>query len=439
MAILENFEEIKMTVKIALLGFGTVASGVPFLLKENGGKINQSAHSDIKVAKVLVKDEDEKNRLLAAGNDFNFVTNVDDILSDHDITIVVELMGRIEPAKTFITRALEAGKHVVTANKDLLAVHGAELLEIAQANKVALYYEAAVAGGIPILRTLANSLASDKITRVLGVVNGTSNFMVTKMVEEGWSYDDALAEAQRLGFAESDPTNDVDGIDAAYKMVILSQFAFGMKIAFDDVAHKGIRNITPEDVAVAQELGYVVKLVGSIEETSSGIAAEVTPTFLPKAHPLASVNGVMNAVFVESIGIGESMYYGPGAGQKPTATSVVADIVRIVRRLNDGTIGKDFNEYSRDLVLANPEDVKANYYFSILALDSKGQVLKLAEIFNAQDISFKQILQDGKEGDKARVVIITHKINKAQLENVSAELKKVSEFDLLNTFKVLGE
>lgn len=439
MAILENFEETNMTVKIALLGFGTVASGVPFLLKENGEKINQSAHSEIEVAKVLVKDEDEKNRLLAAGNDFNFVTNVDDILSDQDITIVVELMGRIEPAKTFITRALEAGKHVVTANKDLLAVHGAELLEIAKANKVALYYEAAVAGGIPILRTLANSLASDKITRVLGVVNGTSNFMMTKMVEEGWSYDDALAEAQRLGFAESDPTNDVDGIDAAYKMVILSQFAFGMKVAFDDVAHKGIRNITPEDVAVAQELGYVVKLVGSIEETPSGIAAEVTPTFLPKSHPLASVNGVMNAVFVESIGIGESMYYGPGAGQKPTATSVVADIVRIVRRLNDGTIGKDFNEYSRDLVLANPEDVKANYYFSILAPDSKGQVLKLAEIFNAQDISFKQILQDGKEGDKARVVIITHKINKAQLENVSAELKKVSEFDLLNTFKVLGE
>ena len=439
MAIIENFEETNMTVKIALLGFGTVASGVPFLLKENGEKINQSAHSDIEVAKVLVKDEDEKNRLLAAGNDFNFVTNVDDILSDQDITIVVELMGRIEPAKTFITRALEAGKHVVTANKDLLAVHGAELLEIAQANKVALYYEAAVAGGIPILRTLANSLASDKITRVLGVVNGTSNFMMTKMVEEGWSYDDALVEAQRLGFAESDPTNDVDGIDAAYKMVILSQFAFGMKVAFDDVAHKGIRNITPEDVAVAQELGYVVKLVGSIEETPSGIAAEVTPTFLPKAHPLASVNGVMNAVFVESIGIGESMYYGPGAGQKPTATSVVADIVRIVRRLNDGTIGKDFNEYSRDLVLANPEDVKANYYFSILAPDSKGQVLKLAEIFNAQEISFKQILQDGKDGDKARVVIITHKINKAQLENVSAELKKVSEFDLLNTFKVLGE
>ncbi len=177
----------------------------------------------------MVKDEDEKNRLLAAGNDYHFVTNVDDILSDQEITIVVELMGRIEPAKTFITRALKAGKHVVTANKDLLAVHGSELLEIAKEHNVALYYEAAVAGGIPILRTLANSFASDKITRVLGVVNGTSNFMMTKMVEEGWSYEDALAEAQRLGFAESDPTNDVDGIDAAYKMVILSQFAFGMR------------------------------------------------------------------------------------------------------------------------------------------------------------------------------------------------------------------
>ena len=168
-----------------------------------------------------------------------------------------------------------------------MAVHGAELLEIAKEHNVALYYEAAVAGGIPILRTLANSLASDKITRVLGVVNGTSNFMMTKMVEEGWSYDDALAEAQRLGFAESDPTNDVDGIDAAYKMVILSQFAFGMKVAFDDVAHKGIRNITPEDVAVAQDLGYVVKVVGSIEETPSGIAAEVTqPSFLNRTHLL---------------------------------------------------------------------------------------------------------------------------------------------------------
>ncbi|MCF4964294.1 MULTISPECIES: homoserine dehydrogenase [Streptococcus] len=428
-----------MSVKIALLGFGTVASGVPFLLKENGDKIFQAAQSEIEVAKVLVKDEEEKARLLAAGHDYNFVTNVDEIIEDKDIAIVVELMGRIEPAKTFITRALQAGKHVVTANKDLLAVHGAELIAIAKEHGIALYYEAAVAGGIPILRTLVNSLAADKVTRVLGVVNGTSNFMMTKMVEEGWSYEDALAKAQELGYAESDPTNDVDGIDAAYKMVILSQFAFGMNVQFDQVGHKGIRNITPEDVAVAQSLGYVIKLVGSIEETPSGLSAEVTPTFLPKAHPLAGVNGVMNAVYVESIGIGESMYYGPGAGQKPTATSVVADIIRIVRRLNEGTIGKAFNEYSRPVQLAKPEDVKSDYYFSIQTPDMKGQLLKLAQIFNQEDVSFKQVLQAGAKDSVARVVIITHQLNQTQLHHIIEKIDAEADFTLLNTFKVLGE
>ena len=428
-----------MSVKIALLGFGTVASGVPFLLKENGDKIFQAAQSEIEVAKVLVKDEEEKARLLAAGNEFNFVTNIDQIIEDAEVSIVVELMGRIEPAKTFITRALQAGKHVVTANKDLLAVHGAELIAIAKEHSVALYYEAAVAGGIPILRTLVNSLAADKVTRVLGVVNGTSNFMMTKMVEEGWSYEDALAKAQELGYAESDPTNDVDGIDAAYKMVILSQFAFGMNVQFDQVGHKGIRDITPEDVAVAQGLGYVIKLVGSIEETPSGLSAEVTPTFLPKAHPLAGVNGVMNAVYVESIGIGESMYYGPGAGQKPTATSVVADIIRIVRRLNEGTIGKAFNEYSRPVQLAKPEDVKSDYYFSIQTPDMKGQLLKLAQIFNQEDVSFKQVLQAGAKDSVARVVIITHQLNQTQLHHIIEKIDAEADFTLLNTFKVLGE
>ena len=377
-----------MSVKIALLGFGTVASGVPFLLKENHEKITQAAQDEIEIAKVLVRDDAEMKSLQAAGHDYNFVTNVDEIIEDKDIAIVVELMGRIEPARTFITKALEA---------------------------------------------------SDKITRILGVVNGTSNFMMTKMVEEGWTYEDALAEAQRLGYAESDPTNDVEGIDAAYKMVILSQFAFGMNIQFDQVGHKGISQITPQDVSVAQSLGYVIKLVGSIVETESGIAAEVTPTFLPKQHPLAGVNDVMNAVYVESIGIGESMYYGPGAGQKPTATSVVADIVRIVRRLKEGTIGKAFNEYSRPLQLAKPEDVKNNYYFSIKAPDATGQILRLAEIFNAEGASFNKILQEESDGQFASVVIITHQVNQTQFKNLVEKLDSEANFELLNTFKVLGE
>ena len=204
-----------MSIKIGLLGFGTVASGIPFLLQENGQKIEEAAKDKLEIAKVLVKDDAEKERLVAAGHAYNFVTDVDAILSDDDIQIVVELMGRIEPARTFITKALEAGKHVVSANKDLIATHGKELIALAQEKGLALYYEAAVAGGIPILRTLANSLTSDKVTGILGVLNGTSNFMMTKMVDEGWTYDAALAEAQRLGYAESDPTNDVEGIDAA--------------------------------------------------------------------------------------------------------------------------------------------------------------------------------------------------------------------------------
>lgn len=426
-------------LKLGLLGFGTVASGIPLLLAENKDKVTAAAKSDIEIAKVLVKDEEEKARLLAAGHDYQFVTSVDEILLDDSISVVVELMGRIEPARTFITRALEAGKHVVSANKDLIASHGHELIALAEANQVAFYYEAAVAGGIPILRTLANALTSDKVTRILGVLNGTSNFMLTKMVDEGWSYEDALKAAQELGYAESDPTNDVEGIDAAYKAVILSQFAFGMTIGLTDVSHKGITTITTEDVAVAQQLGYVIKLIGAIEETPSGIFAEVSPSFVPTTHPLASVNGVMNAVFVESIGIGQSMYYGPGAGQKPTATSVLADIVRIGRRLHDQTVGKAFNEYRRETQLANLSDVTSSYYFAIETQDEKGQLLRLAEIFNQDDISFEQVLQHKAIGSRARVVIITHDMSKTQLANVITKLNTASGIDLLNHFKVLSE
>ena len=427
-----------MSIKIGLLGFGTVASGIPFLLKENGEKVFAASRDQLEIAKVLVKDDEEKDRLIAAGNDYNFVTNVDEILNDEEIQIVVELMGRIEPARTFITKALEAGKNVVSANKDLIATHGKELIALAQDKGVAFYYEAAVAGGIPILRTLANSLTSDKVTRILGVLNGTSNFMMTKMVDEGWSYEDALKTAQELGYAESDPTNDVEGYDAAYKAVILSQFGFGATIDFDDVSHKGITNISTDDVAVAQELGYVIKLVGDVREVESGISAEVSPTFLPKNHPLASVNDVMNAVFVESIGIGESMYYGPGAGQKPTATSVLADIIRIARRLSDGNVGKPFNEFHRDLPLANPADVKRNYYFALDTPDEKGKILHLSEIFNSEDISFEQVLQQKANGTTARIVVITHAMSKTQLKAVTEKLEAAEDFTVVNTLKVLS-
>ena len=426
-----------MTINIALLGFGTVASGIPFLLKENGEKITAQAGTDIQIAKVLVRDDAEKQALLAQGHQYEFVTDITAILNDDTIDIVIELMGRIEPAKTFITQALQAKKHVVTANKDLLAVHGSDLLKVATDNGVVLYYEAAVAGGIPILRTLANSYTADKITKILGVVNGTSNFMMTKMVDEGWTYDEALAEASRLGYAESDPTNDVDGIDAAYKMVILNQFAFGMTIKFEDVRHEGIRNITPEDVKLAQKLGFVIKLVGEIVERPSGIYAEVVPTFLPKNHQLATVNGVMNAVFVESIGINEAMFYGPGAGQKPTATSVVADVIELAKGIDKGEVLPAFNTFTRETVYATKEDLVDKYYFAIETEDKAGQLLHLAELFHAENVSFEQVFQENIGDDRASIAIISHKMDLNQFDSLVEKISNLEGFTLRNTIKVI--
>ncbi|MGT2775242.1 homoserine dehydrogenase [Streptococcus hyovaginalis] len=428
-----------MTVKIGLLGFGTVASGVPYLLQENQKKIFDLAEAEIAIGKVLVKSSEEAQRLVAQGHDYDFVTDVEAILSDESIAIVVELMGRIEPAKTYIAKALQAGKHVVSANKDLIALHGTELLALASENQVSFAYEAAVAGGIPILRTLSQSLISDKITRVLGVLNGTSNYMLTKMVESGWTYQEALESAQALGYAESDPTNDVEGIDAAYKVAILSRFAFGMAIDFEAIHHQGIDVITANDVATAKEMGYVIKLVGDLQETASGLWAEVAPTLIPTNHPLATVNDVMNAVYVESIGIGQSMYYGPGAGQKPTATSVVADIMQISRDIVQDKVGQPFNRFDQPSRLADLEHVSHRYYLSVQARDTAGQLSHLAQLFEKHAISFDQVLQEKASQEDAFITVITHEITRQQLQEVTKDIEASVDFELGNVFKVLGD
>ncbi|MGT2832888.1 homoserine dehydrogenase [Streptococcus halotolerans] len=428
-----------MAMKIGLLGFGTVASGIPFLLKENQLKIRELAGDDIEIEKVLIRSSDDADRLISQGYDYDFVTSIEDIISDRSIDIVVELIGRIEPAKTYISQALKAQKHVVSANKDLIAIHGQELIALAQENDVMFAYEAAVAGGIPILRTLSESLMADKITRILGVLNGTSNYMLTKMVEENWTYDEALMGAQKLGYAESDPTNDVEGIDAAYKVAILSQFGFGMAIDFETIDHKGINVIKSEDVNAAKELGYVIKLVGDIQETDSGLWAEVVPTLVPFNHPLAAVNDVMNAVFVESVGVGQSMYYGPGAGQKPTATSVMADIMQISRHMLEGKVVKPFNAYQRSIRLAEAEEVVSAYYFAVEASDQPGQLSHLAQLFEAYAISLDQVLQGRADHGKALIMVITHRINRQQLADIMTAIDSSEAFVLENAFKVLGE
>lgn len=429
---------MKEKLNIGLLGLGTVGSGVPTILQEHREKISQVTGMNIMISKALVRDEAEIKRQ-SKNLGITLVTDINQIINDEEIQIVVELIGKVEPAKTFITKALENGKHVVTANKDLLAQHGSELVALAQKNHCDLYYEASVAGGIPILRTISNSLAADDIQKVLGIVNGTTNYMLTQMVSEKKSYDQALKEAQELGFAESDPTNDVDGIDAAYKMVILSQFAFGMNITLNQVDIRGIRGLSLDDVEMANHLGYEIKLIGSSEKQKESISVEVGPMLVAKSHPIAAVRNEFNAVFIESSGVGESMYYGPGAGAKPTATSVVSDIITIAKNIRLGTTGHMFNAYKHKTKIADNQDITGKYYFSIEVPDKQGQILALTQIMTQENVSFDQLVQQKSDGIRARIVAITHTISKKQMKKVCQEIQAVDEFDLLNTFKVLGD
>ncbi|MFS6108034.1 homoserine dehydrogenase [Streptococcus agalactiae] len=426
-----------MTIKIALLGFGTVAKGIPYLLKENQHKLLSLEGEDIVIDKVLVRDNESRQRFINQGFTYNFVTEINTILQDPPIDIVVELMGGIEPAKTYLSQALGFGKHIVTANKDLIALHGKELMDLADARGLALFYEGAVAGGIPILRTLSHSFASDKMTRLLGILNGTSNFMLTKMFEEGWSYEQALKKAQELGYAESDPTNDVEGIDTAYKATILSQFGFGMPIDFDDVNYKGISSIRSEDVEVAQEMGFAIKLVADLRETPTGISVDVSPTLISQKHPLAAVNHVMNAVFIESIGIGQSLFYGPGAGQNPTATSVLADIIDISRSIRSQIKIKPMNTYHCPCRLSMQSDIFNEYYLAI-SLRNAEDSDTLGRYFEQENIGLKNVIEKALGDKQQEIYVLTDEVSQEKITQFIEEFPESGVIQLINVFKVIG-
>lgn len=365
------------------------------------------------------------------------MTEINTILQDPQIDIVVELMGGIEPAKTYLSQALGFGKHIVTANKDLIALHGKELMDLADARGLALFYEGAVAGGIPILRILSHSFASDKMTRLLGILNGTSNFMLTKMFEEGWSYEQALKKAQELGYAESDPTNDVEGIDTAYKATILSQFGFGMPIDFDDVNYKGISSIRSEDVEVAQELGFAIKLVADLRETPTGISVDVSPTLISQEHPLAAVNHVMNAVFIESIGIGQSLFYGPGAGQNPTATSVLADIIDISRSIRSQIKIKPMNTYHCPCRLSMQSDIFNEYYLAI-SLRNAEDSDTLGRYFEQENIGLKNVIEKALGDKQQEIYVLTDEVSQEKITQFIEEFPESGVIQLINVFKVIG-
>jgi len=395
------------TVYVGLLGMGTVGTGVVKILTRNAHDILQKVGMPVVIKKIMVRQLD-KTRIV--GSDAEFTTNFDDILNDKDIDIVVELIGGIEPAKDYILRALRAGKHVITANKDVVAKFGQEILEVAEEHKVDFLFEASVAGGIPIIRPLKQCLAANKISEVVGIINGTTNYMLTKMTNEGLDFDSVLAEAQAKGYAEADPTADVGGLDAARKIAILASIAFGSRVTIDDVYVEGITNITKADIGYAKELGYVIKLLAIAKDDERGIDVRVHPTFIPATHPLAAVHDVFNAIYIKGDAVGETMFYGRGAGEMPTASAVVADIIDVARNIKYHANGRILCTCFEQKSFCPVAQTQSPYYIRLLVEDKPGVLAAIAGAFGDQLVSLHSVIQKSKVAHCSELVLITNQV-----------------------------
>ncbi|MDR3563891.1 MAG: homoserine dehydrogenase [Negativicutes bacterium] len=414
---------MEKTINIGLLGLGTVGSGVAKVLAGNGENIAQKIGAPVHIKKILVRNPDKARSVSV---DAQFTTDINDILDDPDISIVVELMGGEEPAKDYILRALRAGKHVVTANKDVVARFGRELFAAAEEHSVDLLFEASVGGGIPIIRPLKQCLAGNKITEIMGIVNGTTNYMLTKMTKEKMDYATVLAEAQAKGYAESDPTADVGGLDAARKIAILASIAFSTRVTLDDVYVEGITGITPEDIEYAGELDYVIKLLAIARDTDNGVDVRVHPAFIPRTHPLASVNDVFNAIFVKGDAVGETMFYGRGAGEMPTASAVVADIIDVARDIRHNVSSRILCTCFDNKPLCSAEFTQSPYYIRLQVADQPGVLAAIAGAFGAQGVSLHSVIQKRKVNRDAEIVLITYSVSHASMHMALSTLSGMS-------------
>jgi len=418
-------------IKLGLLGLGTVGGGTVRVLGRNAGEIARRAGRDICVHAACVRDP-AKHRELAAGG-LRLGADPAALVRDPEIDILVELIGGIEPARSLILEAIGRGKHVVTANKALIALHGAEIFAAAQRAGVMVAFEAAVAGGIPIIKTLRESLAGNAVGWVAGIINGTCNYILSQMREQGADFDSALAEAQRLGYAEADPGFDVDGIDAAHKLTILGAIAFGTPLAFDAVHVEGIRAITRDDVLYADQLGYRIKHLGIARRRSDGIELRVHPTLVPQRRLIASVEGVMNAVLVHGDAVGPLLLYGAGAGAEPTASSVVADIVDVARALTaDPENQVPHLAFQPDAIAAVPllpmSEVRSAYYLRLRAMDKPGVLAEVTHILGAREISIEAIWQKEPQqvGGEVPVVILTHVVTERAVDEAIAAIEALA-------------
>jgi homoserine dehydrogenase len=405
-------------LRIAMLGCGTVGSQVARLLSEQAADLAARAGGPLEIAGIAVRSPDAAR---IAGVDRALLTrDAVALVTRPDVDIVVELIGGIEPARSLVLAALDSGRSVVTANKALLASDGAVLHKAASANNADLYYEASVAGAIPLLRALRESLAGDKVRRVLGIVNGTTNFILDRMDSQGWEFGQALAEAQRLGYAEADPTADVEGQDAASKAAILAGLAFHSEISAADVYTEGIARVTAQDIASAKAFGCVIKLLAICERCDGGVSVRVHPAMLPSVHPLAAVHEAYNAVFVEAEAAGRLMFYGAGAGGQPTASAVLGDIIAVARNQRAGMRGPEPATYA-ELPVVPMSEALTRYFVALDVLDRPGVLAPVAESFARRGVSIKAVRQEGR-GDEASLIIVTHTAPESALADTIADL-----------------
>jgi homoserine dehydrogenase len=410
-------------LKIGMLGAGVVGGQVARLLVEQNSDLAARSGSQLKLIAISVKDL-KKPRPGLTNSEVTITNDGESIVNDPQIDIIIEVMGGIEPARSLILKALKNGKSVVTANKALLAQHGAELYEAASDNGVDIYFEAAVAGAIPIIRPLRESLAGDQVKRVIGIVNGTTNYILSKMAVSGASFESALKEAQVLGYAEADPTADVEGFDAAAKAAILASLAFHSRVTATDVYREGISEVTSDIVRIASEMNHVVKLLAIAQLTDDGrIAVRVHPALLPKEHPLAAVRDAFNAVFVEAKSAGELMFYGRGAGGEPTASAILGDLVAVARHRTLGGLGPKESSYA-ERSIAPMGETETRYLIRLNVNDRPGVLASVAQVFAAHSVSIQTVRQDGSD-EQAELIVVTHSAMDSALAATVADLRKL--------------
>ena len=424
-------------IHAALLGLGTVGGGVYKLAQRRKREMMAKAGCRLSIDRILVRNA----RRIRDGVDNDLLTDRwEDVLNDDQIEIVIEVMGGIEPAKTYIEQALRSGKHVVTANKDLMAVHGQALFQLAKEHGCNLMLEAAVAGGIPVIQPLRESLAGNEIDEVMGIVNGTTNYILTRMNNDGMEFEAALAKATELGYAEADPTADVEGLDAARKLAILATMAFHSEVTFDDVFAEGITRITATDIEYAKAMDRRIKLLAVAHNTPEGIEVGVYPMLIPSSHPLASVSDSFNAVFVHGDAVGDVMFYGRGAGELPTASAVLGDTIRLMRQIVSGSKDLQDDACYRQLSVKSPGDVANGYFLRMKVKDRPGTLAQIASVFGQNQVSIHQVIQQPAKKNIAELVVITDRVQEKHMHRSLSDLSAMDiVYEISSVIRVYGQ